>query len=148
MVASGLGNSSHVIQNPPRPSEVMAEPCEYVDPGTWSSLIGGPDVGPELKAATTMGDVTPIPVQEPYLVHETNTCRPSCMMAGLSYASRPEPPGSHAPPPVRDPSRRRLVPARLGRERPGSAPPEPEIGLVTMPGPGAMYEVPTKANPS
>src|SRR6266446_6894102 len=84
-VASELGYSSHVIQNPPWPSGVMAEPCEYVDPGTERIFFGATDLAPPGKIATLIGEVTPIPVQEPYCVHETNTLVPFCMIAGLSW---------------------------------------------------------------
>ena len=50
MVESGLGNSSQVVQKPRWPSEAMADPCEYVDPGAFSFLIGGVEVGPPLNS--------------------------------------------------------------------------------------------------
>src|SRR5438309_6733712 len=83
-VASALGYSSQVIQNPPRPSGAIAEPCEYVDPGTDRiRTVAG--VGPALVTATLIGEVTPIPVQEPYCVHDTNTVLRYRRIAGLSW---------------------------------------------------------------
>ena len=63
----------------------MAEPWEYVDPGTESSFVGGTEFTPSGKMSTLIGEVTPIPVHEPYCVQDTKTLVPSCMIAGLSW---------------------------------------------------------------